>query len=962
PVINFPSGPDGLAVGDLNNDGRRDLVIGDYGLANVTVLTGDGAGGFTIGTPVSVGGSVRSVTIADVNADSNADVLTTNDNGTVSVRLGNGLGGLSGTTNVVVGGTPVSLTAGMFDGDANLDIAVSNNSGNSISIRNGDGLGGFSGTTELSPFSVPESIALADIDNDGIHDIVVAESYNYADVVNFGDGSGGFAQTLSVEAGFWPYSLKVGDFNADGRQDLATGNFSSSVTTVRLGTCYTPTPTPTPTPEETPTPTPTPTPEPTPTPTPETGNITVSDNNLTVGGFSTLKDAIDAVNAGTFSGAITMTVNADTTETAMASLTYSGNGSANYTSISISPAIGGPRFIIGTLPGEAILELNGADNVTIDGINAGGTSLTFANAQNTAFGSTNTLRLLNGASNNLIRNVDILGSHPGSTGTVNIGGDTVSGNGNDDNTIEFCNIGPYGGNLPHTGIRSSSTTGASNSGNVINNNNIFDFTGNGMFIFSAKFWTISNNRLFQTAPITGSQTVMQIDDSNITTGSEGITVTGNVIGYASAAGTGTYTVNNAATFRAMHVQLWSAGSPSTVSDNTITAISVTNAAAGSQFDGIRIPQGPVTVSGNTIGSTTATDAITVSSSTTVAVESFGIYHIGLGAFTANNNQIGGLTFDNANTGGLIFRGIAALNVRTGPFTASGNTIGGTVANSIRTQGFNNVGTPSQVIGISVGGWPSTISGNTIQNLTSRDGIGTAAQASVIGIVTTDATVNHLIQTNTIRDLTNTADFGSFSSVVTGIQFTGSTASSVERNHISRLFNYKSGTSTEANGIRIAGGTTVFRNNMIAIGDNILTAIGSGSTTGGINGINEPLGTNTFYHNSVSITGLPTSGSGPSYALNSSVTTNTRSYRNNIFSNGRSNNGSTGKNYAIRVGGTGVNPAGLTSDNNLFYSTGSGAFFGYFNSIDRADLSAWQTATGKDAASIVGDPLFNNALL
>ena len=93
-------------------------------------------------------------------------------------------------------------------------------------------------------------------------------------------------------------------------------------------------------------------------------------------------------------------------------------------------------------------------------------------------------------------------------------------------------------------------------------------------------------------------------------------------------------------------------------------------------------------------------------------------------------------------------------------------------------------------------------------------------------------------------------------MVTGIQFTGATANLVERNLIYGLTVATNSAAAEVNGIRVAGGTTVYRNNMIAIGAGIANAIGTGSTTGGINGINEAAGTNSFFHNSVYIGGSP----------------------------------------------------------------------------------------------------------
>ena len=54
----------------------------------------------------------------------------------------------------------------------------------------------------------------------------------------------------------------------------------------------------------------------------------------------------------------------------------------------------------------------------------------------------------------------------------------------------------------------------------------------------------------------------------------------------------------------------------------------------------------------------------------------------------------------------------------------------------------------------------------------------------------------------------------------------------------------------------------------------------------------------------------------------------------------------GKNYAIAVGGTTPNPAGLTSNRNDLYATGTGGFVGLFNGADQTTLANWQTATAR----------------
>ncbi len=64
--------------------------------------------------------------------------------------------------------------------------------------------------------------------------------------------------------------------------------------------------------------------------------------------------------------------------------------------------------------------------------------------------------------------------------------------------------------------------------------------------------------------------------------------------------------------------------------------------------------------------------------------------------------------------------------------------------------------------------------------------------------------------------------------MTGIQFNGGTANVVERNLIYGLTVATNSAAAEVNGMRVAGGTTAYRNNMIAVGAGIANAIGTGS--------------------------------------------------------------------------------------------------------------------------------------
>src|SRR5690349_21629080 len=88
--------------------------------------------------------------------------------------------------------------------------------------------------------------------------------------------------------------------------------------------------------------------------------------------YTTLIAFFDAVNAGVVTGNITVNITGNSTETATASLNQwtEDPAGSNFTML-IQPV--GARTITGSL-GTAIIKLNGADRVTIDGLNSGGNS------------------------------------------------------------------------------------------------------------------------------------------------------------------------------------------------------------------------------------------------------------------------------------------------------------------------------------------------------------------------------------------------------------------------------------------------------------------------------------------------------------------------------------------------------------------------------------------------------------
>jgi len=136
--------PESVAVGDFNRDGTPDLATANRGAYTVTILLGNGTGGFTqaVGSPVSVGANPISIAVSDFNHDGTPDLATANrgDN-TVTILLGDGTGGFTQAVGspVGVGGQPNSVAVGDFNRDGTPDLATANLGDNTVTILLGKG-------------------------------------------------------------------------------------------------------------------------------------------------------------------------------------------------------------------------------------------------------------------------------------------------------------------------------------------------------------------------------------------------------------------------------------------------------------------------------------------------------------------------------------------------------------------------------------------------------------------------------------------------------------------------------------------------------------------------------------------------------------------------------------------------------------------------------------------------------
>ncbi len=763
------------------------------------------------------------------------------------------------------------------------------------------------------------------------------------------------------------------------------------------------------------------------------------------GSFTTLKGAFDAINAGTHTGTIAVSINANTTETASAVLNASGTGSASYTAISIQPAGGGARTVSGAIvAGSPLIDLNGADNVTINGLNTGGNSLTIVNTTASATTGTSTIRLLNDATNNTITNCNLQGA---STlgGVVFFSTGTTTGN--DGNTISNNNISSYstaasvtgsiatttltvtavtsgqlavGQTISGTGITagtiitavgtgtggagtytvSISQTAAStavtasglslsygifsfvtsgaydNSSNTISGNNIYDFynpvsatAGIGLVGVINSGWIISNNKLYQTA--TRLYTLITTHNGIFIGSGSGYTITGNTIGFANSAGTGTtnmvgnsvpltgtfpsaYTTTgtpNAIRYIGLNCAFTAAGIVSNIQGNTIGgfALYTSSGAATTNgiFAGINVTTGNAnigTTTGNTIGASTGNSSIYTACTTTGGTV-VGIYATSANTLNIQNNSIGAV--DASGTTSSITGGFTGIDVNgaTGTLIIQSNNIGNTTASNIRTGYFfsganltnangtatSSTGATSTIIGIR-----SVFTGNilTLNSNTLRGWLTSGTVTAVTGIISSGTMTGTTPAVNVNSNAIGTAALGwvtyavANSGALIGISVanTIATTHSISSNDFRGITYSVAGTNAHTY-INFTGGTAA--TNVSTIGSNTFTNL-SVNTTNSVTFISHgyavaATGTQTISNNSI-VTAFNKTGAGGTITLSTSASSSTAgatiNHNSNNFSNVTVTGATTIAGWISSDGGT----ANKTYNGNIFstWTGGSGS--------------------------------------
>ena len=242
------NGPYAVAIGDLDGDGKPDLAIANNGGSQVSIyknISTPGNIAFAARVDINTGTNPYGIAIGDMDGDGKADLVVTTEgtSSALSVLLNTTSGG------VMSFGAPVNyatlngsfiVAIGDLDGDGKPDLAaVDGGQPNSVLVlRNTTGSPGnlsFGTAQNFATGSYPDCITLSDVDGDGKPDMVTVDRFGNTVSVLRNTGSVGviaFDANKDYAVGVGPIYVAVGDLDGDGRPDIVSANSSDTAVTI----------------------------------------------------------------------------------------------------------------------------------------------------------------------------------------------------------------------------------------------------------------------------------------------------------------------------------------------------------------------------------------------------------------------------------------------------------------------------------------------------------------------------------------------------------------------------------------------------------------------------------------------------------------------------------------------------------------------------------------------------------
>jgi len=220
--VGYASYPLYLDAGDLDGDGDMDIVTGNFSGSGIYIFYNSGDGSSFTSQILPTSSSVWEVDLGDIDADGDLDIAASTGGGVLWFRND----GTGVFTQIYVGSLYSPHGCRLFDseGDGHLEIASSD----PFQVFKNDGSDNFTLVYQDATLQYAWGVGPMDINRDGYMDIAVNDYYGGATYIYWGNALGGFTKQAVGLAGE-PEGMDVGELNAQTGGDIAVGAASSWV-------------------------------------------------------------------------------------------------------------------------------------------------------------------------------------------------------------------------------------------------------------------------------------------------------------------------------------------------------------------------------------------------------------------------------------------------------------------------------------------------------------------------------------------------------------------------------------------------------------------------------------------------------------------------------------------------------------------------------------------------------------